>query len=71
MVRDAAYHFPPKCVKLSEPTAEAAQEIQLFKLRIALVKLLDADKYQVRLILHVLCCMFDIVNSCFMFECVV
>jgi hypothetical protein len=45
MVKDVAYFFPPKCVKASEPSPDVAQEIQLFKLRIALVKLLDGDKY--------------------------
>ena len=45
LVRDVSYYCPPKGVRLTEPQPAAAQRIQLFKLRIALVKLLEAGKY--------------------------
>jgi hypothetical protein len=46
LLKDAAYFIPAKAVKLTEPTEIAHQEIKLLKLRIALLKLMEVDKYQ-------------------------
>lgn len=46
LVQDVSYYIPPNSLRASEPSVNSSQDIQLFKLRIALMRLLDAGKYE-------------------------
>ena len=46
LVQDISYYIPPNALKLSEPLVTSYHDIQLFKLRIALVKLMEAKKFE-------------------------